>query len=293
MKHFILFALIAAAPSALGRPSPRPQDVVAPAAEFSVPNTLGATRGEYRDLAFGDLLFDTGPNPLEETALGEVRRWLYHAKSGRITIGNATYDATCIRARRINTLTPSQEFHYEMSISAQEGSCSAMAEDRSIEISFTMDDFVIKKYRTGQLRFFGQTTNLLLYATPLRLPDRIKAVATDGGYLLSGKLRETPFVANLQMEFILREKGQMSCRTTASLCPASGVCETGNKCDAAKAEVCSTKPFNTATDPYVSLFQPIDSTGRYGLIVPKTGGAICMRLSGGGWLSPMSPVTMP
>lgn len=249
-----------------GTPSPAPQDLVAESFEFGIPSFVGNVRGSYKDLKFGDLLFDSGPNPLEEFALGEVRRWVFQAKGGIISIGNSSHQATCIRTSRFNVLTPQQEFFYELRVSALEGSCTEKAEKRLVELVFTMDDFVIKKYRSGATRFFGQSTELMMGPVLLRAPERVDAVLTDGGYFLTGRLSELPFVANLQVELMSRPKEQMSCHKSK---------------------------FNPERDPYSSLLVQPDATGKWGATVPKLGGGVCMRLVGGAWVSGITAAKLP
>ncbi len=133
-----------------------------------------------------------------------------------------------------------------------------------MELVFKMSDFVVLQYKEGSLRYYGPTTELLLYPTSLRAPERVNAVATPAGYFLAGQLKEVPFVVNLQLELMLRPQGEMSCRN-----------------------------FKPDKDPYSSVLVTPDVSGRWGTTVPKIGGAICMRLSGGGWHSAIIAAALP
>ncbi len=281
MRHWVILTFLILSPFALATKSPLPQDTLPVDFEFGVPNTVGYNRGAYSGITFGQMLFDSGSSPLEEAALGVVRQWVFQTQGGTVSIGRASYKATCIRANRINTLTPQQEFYYEFRISALEGSCAASAEARSVEFVFTMDDFVIKKFKSGSLRFFGQTGDLLLYPVPLRTPEKAKAQPVDGGLFLTGRLTEVPFVADLHLEFLLRPKCQMSCRRTSV------------DFDPATCKATQEIAVDWDRDPYSSVLTAIDAKGKWGITVPKTGGAVCMRLTGGGWLSPVTAAELP
>lgn len=251
---------------ALATPSPNPMDTIPLNFDFSIPSLVGNVKGSYRNLAFGSMIFDSGASPLEETAPGEVRRWVYTAAGGTIGIENTTYTATCIRATRVNVLSPQQEFYYEFRVSALEGGCTTKADDRLVEFTLIMNDFIVKKFNSGKSKFFGQSTDLYMFPILLRTPERLEAVAVDNGYFVGGKLSEVPFVANLRLELMLRPKGEMSC---------------------IKAK------FDPDKDPYSSVSVTPDANGKWGATVPKVGGAVCMRLVGGGWKSAVSSVTLP
>ncbi len=252
--------------SALATPSPLPSDIMPVAADFSIPTLVGNVRGGYQDLKFGALVFDSGKSPFEETAPGEVRRWVYQAQEGTIGIENSRHIATCIRATRINVLTPQQEFYYEFRVSALEGGCTMKPEDRVVELTLVMTDFIVKKYNNGKARYFGQSSDLYMFPMLLRAPERITAASAGGGYFLSGQLAEVPFIANLKLELMLRSKGESSC---------------------------SKIKFDPEKDPYSSVMVTPLPSGKWGATVPNTEGAICMRLIGGGWQSAVSPVILP
>lgn len=252
--------------AALATPSPAPDRAMPLSLEGSIATFLGNVRGAYQDLKFGRLLYDNGPNPLEEKATGEVRRWVFQAAGGTITIGANSYLATCIRTKRINVMSPLQEFYYEYRVSALEGSCTEDDEARQVDLVFQMSDFVVNKFNSGTAKFFGQSADILLYPTPLRVPERVEAVPVENGYFLAGKLAQRPPVADLHLELLLRPKGEMSCHKSK---------------------------FDPARDPYSSVLVTPDLTGKWGATVPKIGGAICMRLVGGGWQSAVSAAALP
>ena len=266
----------------LATKSPNPQEILPTSLEFSVPNTLGYSRGSYTNLKFGTLVYDSGPNALEETALGETRYWVFQAAGGSISIDRASYPATCIRAKRMNELTPSLEFYYEFRISALEGSCSSRPENRRVEIAFEMDDFVVKKFRTGALRFFGETKDLLLFPVLLKAPERVKAKSVENGLFVTGAIDGVaPFVAQLHLELMLRPKCQLSCRKTvvhfdSSTCtPSDEITVDWNR------------------DPYSSVSVDLRPNGSWGATIPRTGGAVCLRLVGGTWMSAVTAAELP
>lgn len=247
-------------------PSPLPADIMPALADFSIPTLVGNVRGGYQDLKFGTLVFDSGKSPFEETAPGEVRRWVYQAAGGTLGIENSRHIATCIRATRINVLSPQQEFYYEFRVSALEGSCTMKPEDRVVEFTLVMTDFIVKKYNNGKARYFGQSSDLYMFPMLLRAPERVAATSVENGYFLGGQLAEVPFVANLKLELLLRPKGETSC---------------------------SKSKFDPEKDPYSSVMVTPLPSGKWGATVPNTGGSICMRLIGGGWQSAVSPATLP
>ncbi len=247
-------------------PSPAPQDVMPSEFEFGIPSVLGAVRGSYKHLTFGELIFDSGPSVIEETGFEEVRSWVFQAKEGKLTVGGSPYALTCIRVRRINKHTPSLEFFYEFRLSALEGGCVEKQENRLVEMTFVMSDFVVQRYKEGTSHYYGQTGRLMLYPVPLRAPDPIDAAVVDNGFFVGSILPEVPFVAGLRVELMLRPKGEMSCHKSK---------------------------FNPETDPYSSIAVIPDANGKWGATIPKTGGASCTRLSGGGWTSAVSPIRLP
>ena len=247
-------------------PSPAPADVTPTEFEGSVPAYTGASRGAYAGLVFGTLLFDNGPSPTEETAWGEVRRWVYQAAGGTMTIGPTTYATSCIRVTRHNVITPSLSFYYEVRLSALEGGCTSGEANRPVEFIFTLDDFVINAYRSSTLRYYGQQTEMLLFPADLRQPERIDAVVAEGSWYVGGRLASVPPVSGLALEVMVRKAGETSCR----------------------------KPgFDPDTHAYSSYITRIDAGGKWGVTVPKTGGAVCLRLVGGGWTSAVTSVRLP
>lgn len=250
----------------LATPSPLPADIMPANADFSIPTLVGSVRGSYQDLKFGALVFDSGKSPFEETAPGEVRRWVYQAQEGSIGIENSRHTATCIRVTRINVLSPQQEYYYEFRVSALEGSCTAKPEDRVVEFTLVMGDFIVKKYNNGKASYFGQTSDLSMFPMLLRAPERITAIPAEGGYFLAGQLAEVPFIANLKLELMLRPKGETSCNKTK---------------------------FDPEKDPYSSVMVTPLQSGKWGATVPNIAGGICMRLIGGGWQSAVSAVILP
>jgi hypothetical protein len=246
--------------------SPNPQDVIPKQGEFTVSNPQGTVKGSYQKLKLGNLLYQSGTSFSEEKDPGKVREWLYQAEEGTITVGNNQYSATCIRVSRFNTLLTNQPFYYEIRISALEGSCSEKPEKRLIEFIFQIDDFVLTKYRSGTLRFFGQNIELLLYPIILRPIDNVTAVKDDGGYFISGKLSVMPNASDLKIELLARPKGVMSC---------------------------SKSSFNPENDAYSSFSANVLSSGKWGTTIPKLGGAVCIRLMGGGASSIVTNIPFP
>ena len=251
---------------AWGTPSPNPMGLMPGALEFTVPSFAGHVRGSYQDIKFGSLLFDSGPNPTEETVLKEARAWVFQAEAGTITVGSASFAATCIRVTRFNVHNPQQEFYYEFRVSALEESCALKSMDRLVEVTLVMSDFVVKRFETGTARFYGQSTNLLLFSQVLRAPKAVDAVLTDGNFFLTGTLEELPFVSNFHLEVMLRPKGQMRC---------------------------DKKGFAPEKDLYSSVLVLPDPKGKWATMVPNLGGGVCLRLVGGGWVSPVAGATLP